>query len=127
VNALGPEDLKLVRLARASWSRVGAPEGAAVRDLDGRTYAAVNVALPSLRLSALELAVAMAASSGATGLEAAAVVSAARPPAGARPDADEPGARRGADGSDSVRDLGGKGVPIFLAGAEGELHDVRVT
>src|SRR5262249_4120622 len=49
--------------------------GAAVRDETGRTYAAAAVALPSLRLSALHLAVAMAASSGASSLEAAALVS----------------------------------------------------
>jgi hypothetical protein len=54
---------------------VGAPEGAAVRDETGRTYTAAAVALPSLRLSALRLAVAMAVSSGARKLEAAALVS----------------------------------------------------
>ena len=50
-------------------------EGAAVRDETGRTYAAATVALPSLHLSALALAVAMAVSSGAGALEAAALVS----------------------------------------------------
>lgn len=68
---LSPEDQKLVTLARASMARTRAPEGAAVRDLDGRTYAAASVALASLRLSALDLCVAMAISSGARGLEAA--------------------------------------------------------
>ena len=52
-----------------------AAEGAAVRDETGRTYAAAAIALPSLRLSALQLAVAMAVSSGASSLEAAALVS----------------------------------------------------
>ena len=52
-----------------------ASEGAAVRDETGRTYTAAAVALPSLRLSALRLAVAMAVSSGAQKLEAAALVS----------------------------------------------------
>ncbi|WP_026423048.1 hypothetical protein [Actinokineospora inagensis] len=71
---LDPEDAKIVTLARSSRARTGAAEGAAVRDTDGRTYAAVTVALPSLRLTALQAAVAAAVSSGATGLEAAAVV-----------------------------------------------------
>lgn len=68
---LSAEDQKLVTLARATMARTGAPEGAAVRDLDGRTYAAAAVALPSLRLNALEVCVAMAISSGSRGLEAA--------------------------------------------------------
>ena len=51
--------------------RTGAVEGAAVRDLDGRTYAAASVALPSLSLSAIQVCVAMAVASGAKGLEAA--------------------------------------------------------
>ncbi|HET9896367.1 MAG TPA: cytidine deaminase [Streptosporangiaceae bacterium] len=72
---LGPEDLKIITLARSARARLGSAEGAAVRDDTGRTYAAVNVILPSLRLSALVVAVAMAASSGATALEAAALVS----------------------------------------------------
>ena len=72
---LGPEDLKIITLARAARARVGSAEGAAVRDETGRTYAAAAVALPSLRLSALTLAVAMAVSSGAAALEAAALVS----------------------------------------------------
>lgn len=68
---LSPEDQKLVTLARATMARTRAPEGAAVRDLDGRTYAAASVSLDSLRLSALEVCVGMAVSSGARGLEAA--------------------------------------------------------
>src|SRR5947209_17151362 len=72
---LEPEDLKIVTLARSARARVGAAEGAAVRDETGRTYTAAAVALPSLRLSALRLAVAMAVSSGAQKLEAAALVS----------------------------------------------------
>ncbi len=68
---LSAEDQKLVTLARATMARTRAPEGAAVRDLDGRTYAAATVDLPSLRLSALEVCVAMAVASGSRGLEAA--------------------------------------------------------
>jgi hypothetical protein len=71
---LGPEDLKIITLARSARARAGSAQGAAVRDETGRTYAATTIALPSLQLSALALAVAMAASSGATALEAAAVV-----------------------------------------------------
>lgn len=71
---LDPEDAKLVTLARATRARTGAAAGAAVRDLDGRTYAAASVTLASMKLSALQVAVAMAVSSGAAGLEAAVVV-----------------------------------------------------
>ena len=41
----GPEDLKIITLARAARARVLAAEGAAVRDETGRTYAAAAVAL----------------------------------------------------------------------------------
>jgi hypothetical protein len=72
---LDPEDAKIVTLARSTRARNRADEGAAVRDATGRTYAAATVDLPSLKLSALEVAVAMAVSSGADRLEAAAIVS----------------------------------------------------
>ena len=68
---LSAEDLKLVTLARATRARVRAAEGAACRDSDGRTYAAATVDLPSLRLSAIQVCVAMAVASGSRGLEAA--------------------------------------------------------
>lgn len=71
---LNAEDAKLVTLARGARARAGAAEGAAVRDDDGRTYAAATVALPSLNLTALQAAVAAAVASGAQGLEAAVVV-----------------------------------------------------
>jgi hypothetical protein len=101
-----PEDLKIITLARATRARVAAPEGAAVRDETGRTYTAAAVALPSLRLSALRLAVAMAASSGAERLEAAALVSDAEP-----------------DQADlaAVRDLG-PDATVFLAAPDGTLR-----
>ena len=84
MSELDGEDAKLVTLARSARARTGAAQGAAVRDTDGRTYVAATVALPTLRLSALQVAVAMAVSSGALGLEAAVVFG---------PDAtDEPGA-----------------------------------
>jgi hypothetical protein len=71
---LDAEDQKLVTLARSARARTGAAQGAAVRDGDGRTYVAATVELPSLQLSALQVAVAMAVSSGAPGLEAAVVL-----------------------------------------------------
>jgi hypothetical protein len=71
------EDEKLVTLARSARARTGAAEGAAVRDDIGRTYVAATVSLPALSLSALQAAVAAAASSGITKLEAAVVVSGA--------------------------------------------------
>ena len=51
-DPLDPEDAKIVTLARAARARTGAAEGAAVRDTEGRTYAAVTVTLPSLMLTA---------------------------------------------------------------------------
>lgn len=71
---MDPEDEKLVTLARSARARTGQPEAAAVRDDIGRTYVAASVALPSLSLTALQAAVAAAASSGVTKLEAAVVV-----------------------------------------------------
>src|SRR5712692_2264782 len=102
----GPEDVKIITLARSARARVAAAEGAAVRDETGRTYAAAAVALPSLRLSALRLAVAMAVSSGAQKLEAAALVS----------DADlDPGDLA------VVRDLGPDAV-VFHAAPDGAIR-----
>jgi hypothetical protein len=74
MTELAAEDAKLVTLARAARARTRAAQGAAVRDGDGRTYVATTVALPSMFLSALQVAVAMAVSSGAPGLEAAVVL-----------------------------------------------------
>lgn len=74
MTGLDPEDAKLVTLARSARARTGAASAAAVRDGDGRTYVATSVALPSLALSALQVAVAMAVSSGAPGLDAALVL-----------------------------------------------------
>jgi cytidine deaminase len=70
------EDEKLVTLARSARARSGAAEGAAVRDDIGRTYVAATVELPALSLTALQAAVAAAASSGVKRLEAAVVVTA---------------------------------------------------
>src|SRR6188472_4531738 len=73
-TTLDAEDAKLVTLARGARGRAAAAEGAAVRDDDGRTYAAATVDLPSLRLTATQAAVATAVASGAQALEAVAVV-----------------------------------------------------
>ena len=67
---LSPEDAKLLTLARATRARTRAAQGAAVRDTDGRTYAGASVDLPSLRLTAVQVCVAMAVASGSRGLEA---------------------------------------------------------
>lgn len=103
---LDPEDAKLIVLARAARGRTGASEGAAVRDTEGRTYAAATVALPTLRLSALQAAVASAVASGVSSLEAAAIVSAAE--------------TSDSDGVAAVRDLSDSAA-IYLAGADGVL------
>ena len=104
-DELPAEDRKIITLARSARARNGVAEGAAVRDETGRTYVAGTVALRSLSLSALRTAVAMAVASGATSLEAAAVVS----EADAVPDEDRA----------AVRDLGGAGTPVLLAGPDG--------
>jgi hypothetical protein len=103
-SVIDAEDAKLITLARSTRARNRADEGAAVRDRDGRTYAASSVALPSLTLSALQAAVVVAASSGAHGLEAAAVVTPA-----------------GADEIDVnvVAELDGAGAPVHIAGPDG--------
>lgn len=74
LQQLSAEDSKLVTLARGARGRAAAPQGAAVRDDDGRTYAGATVTLPSLRLTALQAAVAIAVASGAQVLEAAVIL-----------------------------------------------------
>lgn len=107
-SALDPEDRKIVTLARSARARNGVPEGAAVRDETGRTYVAGTVDLDSLKLSALRTAVAMAVASGAKSLEAAAVVT----------DAESASPEDRA----AVRDLGGPGTPLLVAGPDGEVR-----
>jgi len=103
---LAAEDAKLVHLARSARARIGAVEGAAVRDQDGRTYAGASVTMPSLTLTALQLAVASAVAAGATRLEAAAVVTEASTLDGA--------------GHAAVRDLAAE-APIHVAAPNGTL------
>ena len=74
MSELDAEDAKLVTLARGAMGRAEATTGAAVRDVDGRTYAGAPVRLDALTLTALQAAVAAAVSSGAAGLEAAVLV-----------------------------------------------------
>lgn len=100
-----PEDTKLVTLARSARARTRAAEGACVRDLDGRTYAGATVTLASLRLSAVQVAVAMAVTSGAQGLEAVVLLGGEA-------------TVRDADLS-AVRDLAGGGVPVHLTAPDG--------
>jgi hypothetical protein len=107
------EDAKLVVLARAARSRGGSGEGAALRDAEGRIYSAAGVDLPSLRLSALQLAVAMAVSSGAAAVAAAVVVT-------------DSLAASTAD-TDVVRDATGPGVPIYRVDSSGAVSDVRTS
>jgi hypothetical protein len=104
-----PEDLKLITLARAALGRTGAAQGAAqgaaVRDTEGRAYAAASVHLKHLNLSAVAVAVAMAVSSGASALEAVAVA----------------GGPASDDDLDLLRDLPGAGVPVWSVDAKGQL------
>ena len=113
-----PEDAKIVTLARGARLRAHVPhtgmaEGAAVRDTDGRTYAAASVenADPGLTTSALRGAVAAGASSGVRTFEAAALVT---------------------EGLVSSADLAvlrefGVGVPVHVAGADGVVREVLRT
>ncbi|WP_018503356.1 hypothetical protein [Parafrankia discariae] len=109
--ALEAEDGKLVVLARSArlraYTSAGQPaEGAAVRDTDGRTYAAATVShtRPELATSALRAAVVAAASSGARRFEAAVVVTEA--------------AEAAADDLAMLAEFGA-GVPLYLAGPDG--------
>lgn len=108
------EDSKILVLARGARLRAHVPhtgvaEGAAVRDTDGRTYAAATVenADPGLTTSALRAAVAAAASSGARAFEAAAVVTASLV----------------SDSDLAVLREFGVGTPLLVAGPDGVLRE----
>ncbi len=113
---LHPEDAKLVVLARAARLRAHVPhtgvaEGAAVRDVDGRTYSAATVENrdPALTTSALRGAIAVGASSGARCFESGALVT---------------------EGLVSTADLAvlrefGPGVPLHVADPAGRVREVR--
>jgi hypothetical protein len=104
VEFTDPDDKKLATLARATRARTRAAEGACVRDQDGRTYAGATVALEHLRVSAVGVALAMAASSGATSLEALAVVTEGE---------------LVAEDLAAIRELGGDSVTVFRCGPDG--------
>lgn len=99
------ESAKLVTLARSTRARTRAAEGACVRDQDGRTYAGATVDLPTLQLTAVQVAVAMAVTSGTRSLEAVVVLG-------------DAAVVNEADLS-VVRDLSGAGVPVHLAAPDG--------
>ncbi len=109
MTELSAEDRKLVTLARATRARTGAAEGAAVRDSDGRTYAAATVDLPSFQLSALRACVAMAVASGSQGLEAAVVLTEAEDLA--------------PDDVAAARDLGGEAVVLHRGDPRGAVSE----
>lgn len=109
---LDAEDNKLVVLARATRTRTGAREGAALRDLDGRTYAAATVDLPHLQVSAIGVAVAMAVASGARGAEAVVLLGEAEP---ADPDLA------------ALRDFAGPDLPVYHGSPSGRILDSRHT
>ena len=104
MDDLDPEDAKLITLARGARARIGAVQGAAVRDEMGRTYAGATVALPSLQLTSIEVAVAQAVAAGASGLECAVILG------------------DGEIDHACVRDLGGAGVTILLCAADGSIQ-----
>ena len=104
-SELSAEDRKLVTLARATRARTGAAEGAAVRDLDGRTYAAATVDLPSLQVSAIGVCVAMAVASGSKGLEAVVVLGEAE--------------EASANDLSIVKEFAGEDVPVLVGDPRG--------
>ncbi len=112
MTSLSAEDNKLVVLARATRARAGAAEGAALRDLDGRTYAAATVDLPSLQVSAVGAAVGMAVASGAQGVEAVVVLT---------------GAELSTGDLEVVRDFAGAGVPVLRGTPAGKIEETRAT
>jgi hypothetical protein len=112
VSSLPPEDNKLVVLAKATRVRTGAAEGAALRDLDGRTYAGATVDLPSLRVSAVGVVIAMAVASGAKGAEAAVVLT--------------EGEVSPTD-LDALRDFAGTDVPVHRGTLVGSVEDTTTT
>jgi cytidine deaminase len=103
---LSSDDAKLVVLARSIMVRTGSDTGAAVRDLDGRTFSATKVDTVTMRLTALQAAVATALANGATGFEAAAVVD------GVRDDAALP----------TIRELS-QAAPVYIVNRDGRIVD----
>ena len=116
MTEIAAEDAKILILARGARLRAHAPhtgiaEGAAVRDTDGRTYAAATVENkdPRLTTSAVRAAVAAAASSGARSFEAAVVVTESPP----------------SDADLAVLREFGVGIPLMVSGPDGTLRETR--
>lgn len=99
-------------LARATRARIGAAQGAALRDQDGRTYAGATVDLPTLKVSALGVCIAMAVASGSTGAEAAVVLG--------ESDLDPVDLQ-------ALREFAGEGVPVHQGAPNGTLAAVTVS
>lgn len=99
-------------LARATRARIGASQGAALRDQDGRTYAGATVDLPTLKVSALGVCIAMAVASGSTGAEAAVVLG----------ETD-----LAASDLQALREFAGEGIPVHQGAPNGTIADVTVT
>ncbi len=112
MSSLTPEDNKLVVLARSTRARTGAAEGAALRDLDGRTYAGATVDLPSLQVSAVGVVIAMAVASGSKGAEAVVLLTNTEVPA---------------TDLSALREFAGTGVPVLRATQAGQVQDTMHT
>lgn len=102
---MSDEDAKLITLAKAAQARINAPTGAAVRDELGRAFASASVAIPTLRISAIDLVVAQAIASGATGLEAAVILG----------DTENVNL-------DAARTIGGPELCVYLCSTDGTVH-----
>jgi hypothetical protein len=109
-----PEDEKLAILAKGARSRVQAKTGAALRDETGRTYASADVAIGSLKLSAVEMVVAQAVASGSVGIESVAV---------------SPQGEFVVSESDIelVRTFAGAGIPIYVLDENSKPVNTRLT
>jgi cytidine deaminase len=106
------EDKKLFVLAKATRVRADAAEGAALRDLDGRTYAGATVDLPHLQVSAVGVVISMAVASGSRGAEAVVVLT-----------------KEDISGTDldALRDFAGAGVPVHRGSWSGAVEDATTT
>jgi hypothetical protein len=84
----------------------------ALRDLDGRTYAAATVELPSLRVSAVGAVLAMALAGGSKGAEAVVLLGAEEVPE---------------EDLAALRDFAGPGVPVHLGTVAGAVGSTATT
>ena len=108
IEPTDPEDRKIITLARAARARTAAAQGASVRDTDGRTYAATSVAPSQPAASAVQVAVSMAVSSGAPGLEAVAI---------------NGSETLSEDDRSVITDVAGSGVTVWLTDAAGAVRE----